>query len=251
MTELWVVVPAHNEERLLPGLLEALAAQRDLGFELVVVDNASTDATAEVVAKFAAGCELFPVHLVTEPVKGTGAAGDSGMRFAIEHGAALLMRTDADCLPDPGWIAAGRAALRGGLHLSTGPMLPRVDEFQLRWWEGSLLPRVVAGAAAFGRFRPSNRSPEYIGPYLMCPGCNIAITAAMYEQSGGFPRTSIDKEHEDRALVNRVRKHTKAIGYTSDQAVRASLRRVRAYGLRRTLAWYLNHGGELDVVDVR
>jgi hypothetical protein len=49
-------------------------------------------------------------RIVHEPLKGTGAAADTGMREAIAGGAQLLARTDADCLPRHDWTAAVRRA---------------------------------------------------------------------------------------------------------------------------------------------
>ncbi|MFI6448878.1 glycosyltransferase family 2 protein [Kitasatospora sp. NPDC050543] len=250
MTDLWVVVPAYNEEVSLPATLRALAEQTDADFECVVVDNTSIDLTAEVVREFAVTAG-FPLHLITEARKGTGAAADTGMRFAIEGGARYLARTDADCLPVPGWTAAVRGGLAGGLELVTGQLLPRTDEFRLKLWESRLLPAVVALAAWFGRLRPGNRDPQYLGPYLMCPGSNLAITADLYQRCGGFPRTAIEEVHEDRALVNQVRKLTTAYGQVPGMRVYGSVRRLRAFGLRNTLAWYADHRYRPDVVDIR
>ena len=51
---LWVVIPAHNEEGWIEATLDALRRQSDTGFDLVVVDNASTDATARVAEQWLA-----------------------------------------------------------------------------------------------------------------------------------------------------------------------------------------------------
>lgn len=251
MPDLWVIVPAYNEERALPATLAALAGQDDRDFTVLVVDNGSTDATADAVRAFAAAAPDFDVRLIPEPEKGTGCAADTGMRHAIAHGATLLARTDADCLPVPGWTAAVRGALTGGLELVTGPLRPRTDEFRLKAWERWLLPSVVAAAAWFGRLRPGNRDPAYQGPYLMCPGANLGITASLYERSGGFPRTAIEQEHEDRTLVNRVRRVTTAYGHVRPMRVAGSVRRLRAYGLVGTLGWYADHRYVPDEVDIR
>jgi glycosyltransferase involved in cell wall biosynthesis len=246
--QLWVVIPAYDEQASIGAVLRRLAEQTDRAFTLVVVDNASTDRTADVVREHAAGLDL---HLITEPEKGTGSAADTGMRYAIAHGATLLARTDADCLPAPGWVAAVRRGFGDGLRLLSGPLRPRTDEFPLRWWERRLLPAVVSLAATFGRFRPGNRDAAYVGPYVMMPGCNMAITAELYEAAGGFPRTRIEDVHEDRALVNRVRRITAEYGLRRDMLVHGSVRRLRAYGLIGTLAWYADHRYTPDRVDIR
>ncbi|MFC5140188.1 glycosyltransferase family A protein [Actinomycetospora rhizophila] len=245
---LWVIVPAYDEARGITATLDALAAQQDPAFTVLVVDNGSRDGTGDVVRAHDRGLDL---RVVDEPVKGTGAAADTGMRHAIGAGATLLARTDADCLPAPGWTAALREGFADGLELIGGRLVPRTDEVRLRWWERRGLPAVVAVAAAFGRLRPSNRDPAFRGPYVMCPGCNLAITAAMYRRSGGFPRTAIEDVHEDRALVNAVRRAGGRIGRRRDAVVAGSVRRVRAYGLVGTLGWYADHRHRPAVVDVR
>src|SRR3981189_448062 len=85
--DLWVVVPAYNEERSIGATLRRLTEQTDLGFTLGVVDNVCTDGTAEVVRGYEAKLNL---HLIEEPEKGTGAAADTGIRFAIAQGATHL-----------------------------------------------------------------------------------------------------------------------------------------------------------------
>jgi glycosyltransferase involved in cell wall biosynthesis len=242
--DLWVIVPAYNEAAGIEATLRALAAQDDRDFTLLVVDNASTDGTAEVVRRHG-------VQVVSEPRKGTGAASDTGVRHAVVHGATHIARTDADCLPRADWVRNIRRAFGDGLEMVGGRLVPRTDEFPLKFWERRLIPFVIDVAAAFGRFRPGNRDPLHKGPYVMMPGCNLAITADLYERAGGFPRTAIEEVHEDRALVNRVRKVTAAYGSRRDVVVHGSVRRLRAYGLAGTLAWYADHRYRPDVVDIR
>ncbi|MEQ1736699.1 MAG: glycosyltransferase family A protein, partial [Rhodoglobus sp.] len=108
-----VVVPMLNEAAGIRPTLEALAAQRDADFDVVFVDNGSTDATVAIVVDFATERGLGRWRVIRESQKGTGAAADTGMRAAIDAGAQLLARTDADCLPRADWTAAVRRALTG------------------------------------------------------------------------------------------------------------------------------------------
>ncbi len=246
-----MVVPAYNEAAGITTTLRALAAQADRDFTAVVVDNDSTDGTPEVVRAFGADVGSGPVRLVSEAQKGTGAAADTGMRYAIARGATHLARTDADCLPDPDWTARIRAAFDDGLELVAGWLLRRTDEVPTPSGRRWLLSGAVEVAAWFGKVRPGNRGPEYLGPYVMAPGCNMAITAELYQRAGGFPRTAIEDVHEDRALVNAVRRLTRAYGLRRDVKVRGSTRRVRAWGLRNTIAWYADHRYRPSIVDIR
>ncbi|MEW2297962.1 glycosyltransferase family 2 protein [Streptomyces sp. NPDC006743] len=237
MSALWVVVPAHQEAARLGATLDALAAQTDRDFTLVVVDNASTDGTAALARAFARRAP-FPVHVLHEAEKGVGCAVDTGFRYAIAHGAALLARTDADCLPRPGWTAAARAALVRGNGLACGRIDARRDE------HGPLgraaFRTLVRGAACFGRLRPAHRRRHgYLAPYRMHAGNNMAVTAALYEAVGGMPRRP---SPTDRLFLNRVRRHTRAIVHVRAMVVENSTRRLRAYGLVGTARWYLDRG---------
>jgi glycosyltransferase involved in cell wall biosynthesis len=250
-SNLWVVVPFRNEAAGIEPTLAALAAQRDREFTLLLVDNGSTDGSADVVQRVLSMGILVGWLLIQEPQKGTGAAADTGFRFAIEAGASHVARTDADCLPDPGWITAIRAGFASGAELLAGKIGPRLDESPLRFGEATLLRLIVGGAAWFGSVRPGNRDRRYLTGYIMAPGNNLAITSDLYQRCGGFPRTAIEKTHEDRALVNAARLVTPNIVYRNDMLVLNSLRRLRRWGLRRTLLWYWDHRWLPDEVDIR
>ncbi|GHE08662.1 glycosyltransferase family 2 protein [Streptomyces alanosinicus] len=232
---LWVVVPAFNEEAGIGATLAALAAQTDTGFALVVVDNASTDATAAVVRRFARAVP-FAVHLVREDEPGAGAAADTGFRYAIGQGAALLARTDADCLPAGDWIAAVRAELGRGTELACGRSVPRRDEHP-SLVERRLLPAVTRATALYGRYRRAHRHPRYRTPYVLCHGHNLAVTAALYLRCGGTPRVPLQGPPEDVVFLNRAREHSDRIARAEQMVVHSSLRRLRAWGARRTLLW--------------
>jgi len=239
------VVPVYNEVAGIHATLDALLAQDDRDFDVFFVDNGSTDDSAAVIASYAQA----RWNLIAESQKGTGAAADTGMRAAIAAGATLLARTDADCLPRRDWTASMKRALRD-LDLVGGELVPRHDEgLPLR--RRVLLRGAVELAEAFGRARPSNRSAEYLGPYMMAAGCNVGITAEMYEAAGGFPRTAIEDLHEDRALVNAVRRLTSRYARRRDVVVFGSSRRVQAWGLKNTLLWYKDHAYRPEHVDIR
>jgi glycosyltransferase involved in cell wall biosynthesis len=231
---LWVVLPAYDEERRLPQTLAALAAQDDTDLTLVVVDNGSTDGTAAVAKAFDAP---FPVHVLTEFEKGVGSAVDTGFRFAIDDGATHLARTDADCLPHPDWVREVRAGFASGAELVCGHIVARRDE------NGPLaraaFRAMVVSAALFGRYRAKNRGPDYLIPYAMHAGNNMAITADLYERCGGVPRMP---SPTDRTFLNRVRRHTTRVAQRRTMVSENSMRRIQAYGVLGSARWYLDRG---------
>lgn len=234
MTNLWVVVPAYNEATRIGQTLDALAAQTDTGFTLLVVDNGSTDGTGRVVTGFRAP---FPVHLLVEEEKGVGCAVDTGFRHAIAEGATMIARTDADCLPHPGWVAAARASLTAGAGLVCGRITARRDEHGPAG--RAFFALLVSLAAAFGRVRPAHRAHGYLAPYRMHAGNNMAVTADLYQACGGMPRRP---SPTDRLFLNRVRRTTSSIVHCRTMVVENSTRRLRAYGVLRTARWYLDRG---------
>ncbi len=91
-----VVVPAYNAESTIGKCLGSLVRQsisRD-AYEIIVVDDGSTDATPEIVAQYG-------VRLVRQPNRGPAAARNAGAQVARGE---LLLFTDADCEPAPDWI---------------------------------------------------------------------------------------------------------------------------------------------------
>ena len=250
---LFVIVPAYNEQQRITDCLDALSRQTDPDFTLIVVDNKSTDETRTLAENWIKNHPEIDVRLIDEPQKGTGAAADTGFRHAIAQGADWIARTDADCLPAPNWVETIRDQTPA-MDMLGGKTRHRTDE-PLDARSKIVTPATVTAARIFGRIRPSNRGSQYRCPYVMCVGNNLAVRATTYEASGGFPRLAIEELPipNDRALVNRVRLVSGRVRYAPEMVVYNSARRLRAYGLARTLRWYANH--TLDTsrfeVDVR
>jgi GT2 family glycosyltransferase len=107
--EVAVVVATRNRAERLPRLVAALEAQTLARgrFEAVIVDDSSTDGTAQVLSRLAAASRVQLRVLRAADHGGAGAARNVGWRAAR---AQLIAFTDDDCVPDPGWLEAGLAA---------------------------------------------------------------------------------------------------------------------------------------------
>jgi lipopolysaccharide/colanic/teichoic acid biosynthesis glycosyltransferase/glycosyltransferase involved in cell wall biosynthesis len=127
-----VVVPAYNGAETLPLCLTALARQDfpSSEYEVIVVDDGSIDGTVSVAR--AAG-----VQVISQPHAGPAAARNRGAAAARGE---LLLFTDADCAPVPGWIAALAApfddprvaGVKGTYLTRQGGIVPRFTQLEYR-----------------------------------------------------------------------------------------------------------------------
>ena len=105
--DLLIIIPAHNEEKNLPRLLERMRADGiDALADVLVIDDASTDGTAEAARRGGAGCISLICNL------GYGNALQTGYRFAYTKGYDYLIQMDADLQHDPCNIPVISKALR-------------------------------------------------------------------------------------------------------------------------------------------
>jgi glycosyltransferase involved in cell wall biosynthesis len=100
-----VVVPTHNRAELLPRLGAALLAQEDVdSYEIVFVDDSSTDGTADVLKRLAASPQV-PVRVIRNHERNGGPARPRNLGWRAAR-APMVAFIDDDCIPRPGWLAA-------------------------------------------------------------------------------------------------------------------------------------------------
>jgi glycosyltransferase involved in cell wall biosynthesis len=227
--ELAVVVPAFNEEAGIEDTLNALYGQDYAGDVLhVVVDNNSTDGTRPICEQFTREHTGFQLAVIDESEKGTGRAVDTGFQYAIDRGAPIIARTDADTLPTPSWTNTILANFgeHPDLKLLGGKRIPRQDEWY-RQRDAVLWPLgIFAGRCIAFNGKGTGR----------IIGSNMATDATAYKAIGGIPRTSIEVSDEDREYERKMRDTygKGAIREDPHMIVSTSMRRLREFG-------YLGH----------
>jgi GT2 family glycosyltransferase len=161
-----VIVPVHNGEASIRTCLEALVAQdwpRD-ALELIVVDNRSTDATRAMAAEYA-------VRVVEErEVQSSYAARNRGV---ADSRGRILAFTDADCVPDRGWVRALAAALEpDGVGLAAG---------SIEAWRAE---RLVERYQALRALRADRAFGHPVLPFAQT--ANAACRREVFDSVGGF-----------------------------------------------------------------
>lgn len=109
-----IVIPAYNEESYLVGCLDAIARQTVAPFEVIVVDNNSTDQTAAIAGRYSF------VRLLHEPRQGVVFARETGFNAARGD---IIGRIDGDTVLAPDWVANVQTVFADGtVAAATGLM---------------------------------------------------------------------------------------------------------------------------------
>ncbi len=210
-----VVIPAHDEQELLPACLRSVAeaiGRLDVPVAVVVALDRCTDRSAAIVAGFRA--TGLPVRSVVVPRPGVGAARAAGCRAVLADlgtDGAWLANTDADSEVPAHWLQAQLAHVRRGAEVVVGTV--RVTE----WSEQPAVVRDRFGAA----YRPE-------AGHRHRHGANLGCTAQRYLAAGGFAELTCD---EDVDLIERLEAIGSAMVWAADLPVVTSARRIgRATG---------------------
>lgn len=229
-----VVVPARNEEQCLGRCLESLAAQSGGAFEILVVDDGSTDRTRAIAESFT------PVQVMDA---GPLPPGWTGKNHAAWQGAQRargkwLLFTDADTVHEPGSLGAAvkEAGQWDAALLSYSPR-QEVAGF----WERALMPVIFADLA---RTYPPRRVCDPQSPVAAANGQYLMIAREAYEAIGGH-RAVAGSLLEDVALARLVKRAGRRLRFRyGGEAVRTRMYRSFAQmweGWTKNLALLFEH----------
>ncbi len=189
-----VIVPARNEEASLADCLQSLSTQTGVPFEIIVVDDHSTDRTRAIAESFSR-VKFIEAGPLPEGWTGKNNAVTAGAKAA--HGEWLLF-TDADTIHLPGSFAAAlkEAQDNGAELLSYSP-----EQIAVTFWEMATLPVVFAELAR--QYSPSKVS-DPASPIAAANGQYILIRRDTYDAIGGHAAVAGDIL-EDVALARAVK----------------------------------------------
>jgi glycosyltransferase involved in cell wall biosynthesis len=218
-----VVIPVRNGAATLARCLEAALASAHPRFEVVVVDDGSTDGTAEIAERFPVKLVRLAAHGGVSRARNAGAAASSGE---------LLVFIDADCLLQRNALAVADAAygtgadarrVLGGTYTSAPHDRDFFSAFQ---------------SVFIHHFETKRAAPDYVAAHAM------AIDAELFRRSGGFvvgELIGIAASVEDVELSHRLRRAGCELVMVRDLQVqhifRFSLRRSLANAVKKARIW--------------
>lgn len=199
-----VVIPAFNEERLLPQCLESLKNQDYKGdYEIIVVDNASTDGTSKVASNFG-------VRVIFSSKRGVVYARQAGANLAMGD---IIAQADADTIYPGDWLS--RIAKHFSAHPRSvalaGIFIYKKDEPPWARFEyfGRYLTNLI-GLLLFGR-------PVYIS------AANFAFRREAFFKANGYDSSSL---YADQWGISRRLSQVGKVSYDKTLLVSTSTRRV-------------------------
>ena len=201
-----VIIPVWNGRDVIGRCLAALQAQSLSAqqFEIIVVDNGSSDGTAEVARSFAG------VDVYEEQRPGSYAARNLGLTHARGE---YIAFTDADCRPDPAWLE--RALTAAGRHPDAGVLAGYIGLFE----EGD------GASPLFADYERLFSFPQSFAARGNCATANWMSRREIFTTLGGFDERL--KSGGDREMALRIRGASFPLVYVPDMVVWHPVRATR------------------------
>jgi O-antigen biosynthesis protein len=171
-----VVVCSYNGSRTLRDCLDGLRALNYPRFEVIVVDDGSTDATPEIARSYG-------YRVISTPNRGLSSARNTGMQAAAGE---IVAYTDDDARPDSDWLTYLAFMFMTTNHAAVGgPNIPPPGD-------GPVAECVANAPGGPLHVLLTDEEAEHL------PGCNLAIRKARLESIGGFdPRFRVAGDDVD------------------------------------------------------
>ena len=210
-----VLIPARNEEENIVECLQSLALQTypyDC-FEVIVLDDYSTDGTVQAVRNFAgSSLTLRCLEMANVPRPSTMTAYK---KFAIETGIGeaageLIVTTDADCQFDPHWLSMLAACYieKGAKFIAAPVRIAMAHRSLLAVFQtlDFITLQGITGAAAHSRF------------HSMCNGANLAYARETFYEVQGFKDIDSIPSGDDLLLMHKIyRRYPEKIFFLKSQ----------------------------------
>lgn len=197
-----VVIAARNEEEQIPELLDNLKVQDypEDRFEVIVVDDKSTDRTAEIIREYSQRWPPLQLLRITETP-----ANYSPKKYALTRGiknaqGEVILSVDADCRVLPTWISAMNSYFAENVGMVVGFSSVTVEDessWIQRWQAFDFLALLAANEGALNNGVP-----------LAASGQNMGFRKAAFKAVGGYKSIAGRATGDDVLLLQLIRRHT-------------------------------------------
>ena len=196
-----IIIPARNEEGNIGACLDSLLRQSYPAglFEIIVVDDHSTDNTAAVVRQVSdPRVRLLSLQEHLEPGERLNAYKKKAIDIAISHSAgSLIVTTDADCTVSPDWLMLLDACYEEKKPVFIAAPVAYIDETSFLKIFQSLDFMTLQGITGASVYRKA---------HTMCNGANLAYDKKAFYEVGGFRNIDSIASGDDMLLMHKMYK---------------------------------------------
>ena len=219
-----VVIPAYNEEKYIETCLKSLRRQDyGDGYEIIIADNSSDDATVKIAERYADKVIVHPRNTISYGRQ----RGAEAARYEV------IAFTDADTMIPPGWLSSVASCFTHdgvvGMH---GQLMP----LDGTWFEAGFCRHVLP---PYSKFMVDINQPSV-------PGSNFAVRRDAFEKIGGFNTKFITAE--DVELCKRIKRLGRIV-YNPAAVVYVSTRRIRKWGYLKILSYHVSNSFKIYVLN--
>jgi len=220
-----VVVCAYNAERTMEPCLKSLVDCPYPNYEVIVVNDGSTDTTGEISHRYEGG----RIRVIDQVNMGLSAARNVGIEAARGE---IVAYTDSDCVVDPDWLTYLAYKFKEGFVAVGGPNFPPPED--------TLVPSAVAVSPGGPTHVLVN---DDVAEHI--PGCNMAFLKSKLEEINGFD-VAYTAAGDDVDLCWRLQNAGYTIGFSPAamvwhfrrNTVRAYLKQQMGYGKAEALLFF-------------
>jgi poly-beta-1,6-N-acetyl-D-glucosamine synthase len=200
-----IVVPFRNEEKNLPILFQHLNSQSHQHFEVIWVNDDSTDQSEEVLRKL-----MLTTSTPSKLIQNKGKAKKGALLTGIEISRGeIICTTDADCIPSPNWLACILAAYSlPHINMVAGPVMTKSSHF---WWD-NFQSADWASIVLVSNFFFNTHKP------LMCSGANLFFRKSCFFEVNGYAGNEEILSGDDEFLLKKfyIKYGASSIKYVSN-----------------------------------
>jgi len=199
--EISVIIPMYNAENTIIESLRGLESQERRDFEVVVVDDGSTDTSPELVTEFGNQSKL-PIRLLGQENAGPATARNLGAEYSNGR---IIVFLDSDCIPPPNWIEAMTRSLGGAIvGCNCGYKVRNTD---------SLIARYVDYEIARRHEKMIGKNMDTMGSY------SASFLKSVFTKVGGFDTGYASANAEDFDLAFNLRRMGYSLLFTGETLV--------------------------------
>jgi cellulose synthase/poly-beta-1,6-N-acetylglucosamine synthase-like glycosyltransferase len=204
-----VIVAARDEEASIGKLLDQLVRQDYPAYEILIVDDRSTDSTAAIVQSYQHSHSNLRLVSIRENNSGLPPKKNA-LTEGIKHSeGAILCFTDADCVPPPSWILELVSVFDDSVGFVAG-FSPYDRNLLTNLQNSSIWRNIFYSFIAYEEFRGAAWSAGAIGMNLawLCTGRSIAYRKRVFDEVRGFEQIKMSISGDDDLFIQLVRRQT-------------------------------------------